>query len=223
MGKKVIRLTESDLVKIVKRVIEEEQSFSDKLKQKMLFFRPLKLTDDRKLKLFEFVVNSIESGNYTVDAYRNTVLDANLVIYSNDETVIDGIKTSASIVVSNVRRKTETGRIPSYDVFVRIPQHTKGYGDMSFMDDNDPLFQKFVKLCHNILKTDKRTRIELERPPIDFSRTSSPDKEEDDDTPIRRYRVYNDFNNDGYTDDDNDKFDGFGGGSFGGGGAGSDF
>lgn len=220
MGKKVIRLTESDLVKIVKRVIEEEQSFSDKLKQKMLFFRPLKLTDDRKLKLFEFVVDSIESGNYTVDAYRNTVLDANLVIYSNDETVIDGIKTSASIVVSNVRRKTETGRIPSYDVFVRIPQHTKGYGDMGFMDENDPLFQKFVKLCHNILKTDKRTRIELERPPIDFSRTSAPDKEEDDE-PIRRYRVYNDFDNDGYTDDD--KFGGFGGGSFGGGGAGSDF
>ena len=157
-----------------------------------------------------------------MDAYRNTVLDANLVIHSNDETVIDGIKTSASIVVVNVRRKTETGRIPSYDVIVQIPQHTKGYGDMSFMDNNDPLFQKFVKLCHNILKTDKRTRIELERPPIDFSRTSPPDKEEDD-TPIRRYRVYNDFNNDGYTDDDNDKFDGFGGGSFGGGGAGSDF
>ena len=34
-------------------------------------------------------------------------------------------------------------------------------------------------------------------------------------------RVHNDFNNDGYTDDD--KFGGFGGGSFGGGGAGSDF
>ena len=221
MGKKVIRLTESDLVKIVKRVIEEEQSFSDKLKQKMLFFKPLKMTEDRKLKLFEFVVDSIESGNYTVDAYRNTVQDANLVIHSNDETVIDGIKTAASIVVVNVRRKTETGRIPSYDVIVQIPQHTKGYGDMRFMDDNDPLFQKFVKLCHNILKTDKRTRIELERPPIDFSRTSAPDKEEDDDTPIRRYRVYNDFNNDGYTDDD--KFGGFGGGSFGGGGAGSDF
>lgn len=222
MGKKVIRLTESDLVKIVKRVIKEEQSFSDKLKQKMLFFRPLKLTDDRKLKLFEFVVDSIESGNYTVDAYRNTVLDANLVIYSNDETVIDGIKTGASIVVSNVRRKTETGRIPSYDVFVRIPQYTKGYGDMSFMDENDPLFQKFVKLCHNILKTDKRTRIELERPPIDFSRTSAPDKEEDDE-PIRRYRSSNDSNSYGYTDDDDNKFDGFGGGSFGGGGAGSDF
>ena len=221
MGKKVIRLTESDLIKIVKRVIEEEQSFSDKLKQKMLFFRPLKMTDDRKVKLFEFVVNSIESGNYTTDAYRTTRQDVHLVIHSNDETVIDGIKTAASIVVLNVRRKTATGRIPSSDVIVQIPQHTKGYGDMGFMDENDPLFQKFVGLCQDILKTDKKTRMELGRAPIDFSRTSAPDKEEDDDTPIRRYRVYNDFNNDGYTDDD--KFGGFGGGSFGGGGAGSDF
>ena len=91
---------------------------------------------------------------------------------------------------------------------------------MGFMDENDPLFQKFVGLCQDILKTDKKTRMELGRAPIDFSRTSAPDKEEDDE-PIRRYRVSNDFNNYGYTDDD--KFGGFGGGSFGGGGAGSDF
>ena len=87
------------------------------------------------------------------------------------------------------------------------------------MDDNDPLFQKFVGLCQDILKSDKKTGTELELAPIDFSRTSPPDKEEDE--PIRRYRVYNDFNNDGYTDDN--KFGGFGGGSFGGGGSGSDF
>jgi uncharacterized membrane protein YgcG len=220
MGKKVIRLTESDLVKIVKRVIEEQdQSFSDKLRQKMLFFKPLKMTDDRKLKLFEFVVNSIESGNYTTDAYRTTRQDVHLVIHSNDEIVIDGIKTKASIVVLNVRRKKVTGRIPSSDVIVQIPQNTKGYRDMGFMDDNDPLFQKFVGLCQDILKSDKKTGTELELAPIDFSRTSPPDKEEDE--PIRRYRVYNDFNNDGYTDDN--KFGGFGGGSFGGGGSGSDF
>jgi hypothetical protein len=219
--KKVIRLTESDLVKIVKRVIEEQdQSFSDKLRQKMLFFKPLKMTDDRKLKLFEFVVNSIESGNFVTDSYRTNDGDVNLVIYSNDETLIDGIKTKANIVILNTRKKVAIGRIPSYDVIVQIPQNTKGYGDMGFMDENDPLFQKFVSLCQNIFKTDKKLRMELSRKPIDFSRTSPPDKEEDDE-PIRRYRVYNDFDNDGYTDDN--KFGGFGGGSFGGGGGGSDF
>jgi len=217
--KKIVRLTESDLVKIVKRVIEEEQSFSDKLKQKMLFFKPLKLTDDRKLKLFEFVVDSIDSGDFSTDARRTHQKDVNLVIYSKGEIVIDGIKTTASVVVLNVRKNMDVGRIPSSDVIVQIPKHTKGYGDMGFMDENNPLFQKFVGLCKNIFETDKKLHMELEKTQINLSRVSPHKKKEDE--PIPRYGVYYDFDDDDYTN--NNGFGGFGGGSFGGGGAGSDF
>jgi uncharacterized membrane protein YgcG len=92
---------------------------------------------------------------------------------------------------------------------------------MGFMDENNPLFKKFVGLCNNIFETDKKLRMELEKSPINLSRISPHNKKEDETTP--RYGVYYDSDDDDDDYTNNNGFGGFGGGSFGGGGAGSDF
>lgn len=216
---KIVRLTESDLIHIVKRVLkeqEEEQSFSDKLKQKLLFFKPFKFTDDRKLKLFKFITNEIKKGEYSDGSDLGVFGNVDFRIYSNKEIIIDGIKTHVTVNILVNKSNIKSGKISPKDVYISLPQFTKGNGSLNFMNENDPEFNEFSNMVLDIFKSNKKHMGMLNKK-INYGRTSKVEKKKDDDDVSIWY--YLDTDND--SSDDTGGFQGFGGGKFGGGGAGS--
>jgi hypothetical protein len=66
--KKVVRLTESDLIRIVKRVIQEDGGFTfgDKVKNKLKGAIGLDNTTDDESRLADDIVSAVESGDYEI-------------------------------------------------------------------------------------------------------------------------------------------------------------
>jgi len=93
--KRIVRLTESDMVRLVKRVIKEQMdesafTFGDKVKGKLgkVFGLP-ETTDDEK-RLSEDILSAVEGGNYDVlDTY---VSGYKLKVFLNDGEYIVVIK-----------------------------------------------------------------------------------------------------------------------------------
>ena len=89
--KKVVRLTESDLVRIVKRVINEDDgafSFGDKIKSKLgsaLF--GIKPSSDEESKLADAILSKVESGDFSV---QNSDEYSNDITYDFTVTLADG-------------------------------------------------------------------------------------------------------------------------------------
>jgi hypothetical protein len=67
--KRIIRLTESDLTRIVKRVIEENDSFTfgDKVRGKLGKFFGVPETGDYEKKLATEIMNKVESGDFEIE------------------------------------------------------------------------------------------------------------------------------------------------------------
>ena len=67
MGKKIIRLTESDLVNIIKRVINEGEpfTFGDKLRSKLGTILGYSETSEDEKIMAQKILDKVESGEYT--------------------------------------------------------------------------------------------------------------------------------------------------------------
>ena len=100
MGKKIIKLTESDLVRIIERVIKEEYVYTiDELKKDLdhLFY----LTEENKVKevknMLKNLVPSYESNSKIVDHFYKQQSNSKNELHSpkiiNDENKVIRIKT----------------------------------------------------------------------------------------------------------------------------------
>lgn len=220
--KKVVRIKESDLVRLVKQVIkenEEHQSFSDKIKQKLLFLTKFKLTDEIKFKLFEFGVRQFEKGNYSDNAdlvYTNSV---GYRIYINSDVIVNGIKINFNLYVRDMKKVIKNNKISSDDVFVDVYNPpTKGSNDLGLIDPDSSLFKRFERLVINTFSKNEKYMSLLDKK-ID---NSAPFPHKPKDNII--YVYDDDYHHHHHRDHDNDRgFGGFGGGSFGGAGAGGNW
>jgi hypothetical protein len=105
--KKTIRLTESDLIKIVKRVVKEQQlnedtfTFGDKLRNKLgkIIGLPERTEDDERLA--DDILSKVESGEYEVlDGYGSYMIPKGYKIIVNldgDDYVVKVVKERISI------------------------------------------------------------------------------------------------------------------------------
>ena len=66
--KKVVRLTESDLIKIVKRVIQEDGGFTfgDKIKNKLKNVTGYDTITDDESRLADDIMSAVENGDYEI-------------------------------------------------------------------------------------------------------------------------------------------------------------
>jgi uncharacterized membrane protein YgcG len=219
--KKVVRIKESDLVRLVRQVIkenDEHQSFSDKIKQNLLFFNKFKLTDERKFKLFEFGVKQFEKGNYSDNANLTPENRVGYWIYINSDVIVDGIKINFNLYVRDMKVVIKNNKISSDDVYLNIynPQSTKGSKDFGFIDPSSSLFKRFEKLVIDTFSKNEKYMSLLNK----NININTPFPYEPKDNIIY---VYDDHHHH-RRDHDNDRgFGGFGGGSFGGAGAGGNW
>ena len=75
--KKFVRLTESDLIKLVKRVIQEDAAFTfgDKVRDTLGGVIGLPKTTEDESRLAEDILSAVESGNYEVlESHRGFIV-----------------------------------------------------------------------------------------------------------------------------------------------------
>jgi hypothetical protein len=208
-------ITENQLKKIIEN--DEKQSFFDKMRQKVSIFKPVELTDQIKFKMIEFVVDSLNKGDFQVEV-DFPVLNT-LTIHTNKKVLINGINSSVFCTISNLRNTLENKITKNVFISFHDVNHGQGNNNLGFLDKDNDLFNQLIsnasELEKKFGKKDWKNRMKnTER----NMRKSVPSPER-----VRDVYYFDDDDFDifssGKHHDDNG-FKGFGGGQMGGGGAG---
>lgn len=211
-------ITENQLNKIIEN--DEKQSFFDKMRQKVSIFKPVELTDQIKFKMLEFVVDSLNNGDFQVEV-DFPVLNT-LTIHTNKKVLINGIKSSVFCTIPNLRNTLENKITKNVYISFHDVNHGQGNNNLGFLDKDNDLFTQLIlnasELEKKFGKKDWKDRMKnVER---NMKKISPPTErvrdvyyfDDDDDFDI--------FPSGEHNDDDDKRFGGFGGGQTGGGGAG---
>lgn len=207
-------ITENQLNKIIEN--DEKQSFFDKMRQKVSIFKPFELTDQIKFKMIEFVVDSLNKGDFQVEV-DFPVLNT-LTIHTNKKVLINGINSSVFCTISNLRETLDNRITKNVFISFHDVNHGQGINDLGFLEKDNNLFNQLISKASDLEnefgKKDWKNRMKnTER----NMRKSVPSPERVRDV----YYFDDDFDifSSGKHHDDNG-FKGFGGGQMGGGGAG---
>ena len=208
-------ITENQLNKIIEN--DEKQSFFDKMRQKVSIFKPVELTDQIKFKMLEFVVDSLNKGDFQVEV-DFPVLNT-LTIHTNKKVLINGIKSSVFCMILNLRETLDNRITKNVFISFHDAHHNQGINDLGFLEKDNNLFNQLISKASDLEnefgKKDWKNRMKnTER----NMRKSVPSPER-----VRDVYYFDDDDFDifssGKHHDDNG-FKGFGGGQTGGGGAG---